>query len=254
MFKIYCGKLAFRISVFLIALYAYIYKPALLNWVMADGPVDEIYWIYIIWAILMGGMVLDMFPNHRLTMGNKKRLAKLHAPVKNYDKLEMYRYIQRNNVGAMRTLIVWLSFNAIFGILFLKGVITAKELILLSLFFYVCDLICVVIWCPFQQFFMKNKCCVNCRIFNWGRFMMFTPLLFIAHFLTWSLFFTALIVMLKWELTLLHHPERFWENSNKNLQCAHCQDKICKFKKPQFLDLITSVPDEDETDSDNSEK
>ena len=66
--------------------------------------------------------------------------------------------------------------------------------------------------------------------------MMFTPLLFIRNFFTWSLFFTSIVVMLRWEITLLKHPERFWEGSNATLTCASCQEQICRIKGRKFTD------------------
>jgi hypothetical protein len=94
----------------------------------------------------------------------------------------------------------------------------------------------VVIWCPFQRFLIKNRCCVNCRIFNWGYFMIFTPMVFIRNFFTWSLFFTAVVLLIRWEVTLVRYPERFWEGSNKVLKCENCQDKICKQKGMKIFD------------------
>ncbi len=256
MFRVYVLKLIFRIGVFLLVLWAYLFKPAyfdliltkrvVLNFQLAGGTLEElqahlsqfnILWIYIVWAILMLSMILHLLPiNRTLTMGSKKEFAREYVPVEGFDSLQMYRYVQKNNLSAIRVLIAWLSLNAVFGALYVFDIIEAKELILLSLFYYVCDLLCVVIWCPFQSFFIKNKCCVNCRIFNWGHFMMFTPLVFIRNFFTWSLFFTGLIVMLRWEITLLKHPERFWEGSNQVLQCANCQDRMCRIKGPKFLE------------------
>ena len=78
---------------------------------------------------------------------------------------------------------------------------------------------------------MKNKCCINCRIHDWGHFMMFTPMLFIKNFYSWSLFFTSLVVLIHWEIVYAQHPERFWEGSNKTLQCANCKEKTCQIKK-----------------------
>ena len=77
---------------------------------------------------------------------------------------------------------------------------------------------------------MKNKCCVNGRIFDWGHFMMFTPMLFIKSFFSWSLFFTSQVVLIRWELIYAKYPERFWSGSNTKLNCEKCNDKICKFK------------------------
>jgi hypothetical protein len=180
-------------------------------------------------------MIIAMLPDSKyLTMGSKKEFPDYYVPVESCDELSLHKYVQKNNYSAIWILIVWMSFNAVFGALYVLDIIAEKELLLLSVFFYLADLICVVVWCPFQSFFLKNKCCVNCRIFNWGHFMMCTPLLFIRNFFTWSLFFTSLIVMLRWELTLLKHPERFWEGSNATLKCVNCQDKICKLKGPKF--------------------
>lgn len=61
--------------------------------------------------------------------------------------------------------------------------------------------------------------------------MMFTPMLFIQNFFSWSLFFTSVVVLIHWELVYAKHPERFWHGSNQNLQCAHCKDKTCWYKK-----------------------
>ena len=60
--------------------------------------------------------------------------------------------------------------------------------------------------------------------------MMFTPMLFIKNFFSWSLFFTALVVLIRWEIVYAKHPQRFWSGSNKTLQCAECKDKTCQIK------------------------
>lgn len=225
MFKEYVGKLIFRCTVFLTALAAYIFRP------------NDRWWIDIVWAIMMVSMVLQMFPgNRRITMGSKKGFPRHYRPAANYEEIEMYHYVQRNNLAAIKVLLIWLSFNAIFGILYLLKIIGARQLILLSVFYYMCDMICVVVWCPFQSFLIKNRCCVNCRIFNWGYFMMFTPLLFIRNFFSWSLFFTSILLMLRWEITLIKHPEQFWEGSNDILKCENCKDHICKLKKPKYFE------------------
>ena len=49
------------------------------------------------------------------------------------------------------------------------------------------------------------------------------------------MFFTSIVLMLRWEITLLKHPEQFWEGSNDALKCDNCKDKICKFKKPKYF-------------------
>ena len=255
MFQEYVSKLIFRCCVFLVVLLAYLFEPDYfdliltkkveMQWLLSGLSSEQIrqmlgqyniLWVYVVWAILMVSMVSQMFPqNKRITMGSKKGFASHYRRAEHYSELELYRYVQKNNLAAIWVLLVWLSVNAVFGALYVMDIIETKELILLSVFYYVCDLICVVIWCPFQNYFIKNRCCVNCRIFNWGYFMMFTPMLFIRNFFTWSLFFTSIVLMLRWEITLLKHPEQFWEGSNDALKCENCKDKICKFKEPKYF-------------------
>ena len=57
--------------------------------------------------------------------------------------------------------------------------------------------------------------------------MMFTPLLFIGSFYTWSLLAVAVAVWALWEACVLLFPERFWEGTNAALQCSQCVDKLC---------------------------
>ena len=72
------------------------------------------------------------------------------------------------------------------GALYYSGVLDRANLFMISVLFYVCDLICVLIWCPFRLI-MKNRCCTTCRIFNWDHLMMFSPLIFLDGFFTRSL-------------------------------------------------------------------
>ena len=96
----------------------------------------------------------------------------------------------------------------------------------MSVAFYVCDLICVLIWCPFRLL-IRTRCCTTCRIFNWDHLMMFTPMLFVNSFFSLSLVILAVIVWLVWEGCILLHPERIWERTNEALRCSNCTDKLC---------------------------
>ena len=61
--------------------------------------------------------------------------------------------------------------------------------------------------------------------------MMFTPLIFIPSFYTYSLLILSLMLLLKWELYYHKYPERFSEVTNSNLQCKNCKEKLCHHKK-----------------------
>jgi hypothetical protein len=106
------------------------------------------------------------------------------------------------------------------------NVIDDRVLFLITVAFYVCDLICVLIWCPFRLM-MGNRCCTTCRIFNWDHMMMFTPMLYLNGFYPRSLLIVSLAVWLLWEACILIYPERFWEQTNASLLCANCTDKLC---------------------------
>lgn len=132
---------------------------------------------------------------------------------------------------------VWLLLNGIIGLLYFAGVLDKGLLIIISLAFSVCDIICILFFCPFQTWFMLNRCCGSCRIYNWDFAMMFTPLIFIPSLYTYSLLGCAIALLLRWEITYRKYPERFSTETNACLDCANldyirCFQSIstCKFR------------------------
>ena len=122
--------------------------------------------------------------------------------------------------------ILWCALITAIGLLYRFDIINKMWLFMISVSFYVCDLICVLIWCPFRLM-MKTRCCTTCRIFNWDHLMMFSPLIFMGGFFAISLFVVAFIAWLVWELCVAIYPERFWDESNQALKCSECTDKLC---------------------------
>ena len=122
--------------------------------------------------------------------------------------------------------LLWCALIAVIGLLYGGGYISPIGLFMISVFFYVCDLICVLVWCPFRLM-MRTRCCTTCRIFNWDHLMMFSPLIFLGGFYAISLVVLALAAWLVWELCVMLYPERFWEHSNAALKCSECTDKLC---------------------------
>ena len=234
----YLAKFAFRILVFFICLYLYLFhKDQVMAFLMKPISMG-LSPIYVLWAIFMGLMIIHIFPdiakiipNNRLTMGLLKMREQEFQKAEGYSEYELLKFVQGMNLKAWQVMLVWLVFNGFWGILYLLGIIGDADLFMLTVFYFLSDYICILLFCPFQTFIMKNKCCVNCRIYDWGHFMMFTPMLFIRSFFSWSLFFTSCVVLLHWELTYAKHPERFWYGSNRILQCSNCKDKTCQIKK-----------------------
>ncbi len=228
--QFYLLKFAFRIAIFLSVFILYLTHRAALIHFMQEPFFGKISPFHFLWALFMALMIIHLIPSNRLTMAIRKAQSRTYQPAE-YEELALLRHVQQMNIGAWKVLLVWLSFNAIFAALYLADVIQAGDLLMLTVFYYLCDYICILIYCPFQTLLMKNKCCVNCRIYDWGHFMMFTPMLFIKNFFSWSLFFTSLVVMIHWEIVYARHPERFWEGSNATLRCASCKDETCQLKR-----------------------
>ncbi|MBE5953262.1 MAG: hypothetical protein E7257_03775 [Lachnospiraceae bacterium] len=236
MLKRYWIKLIFRVVIFVGFLVIYLKDRALLGYLLNYefhlGIIDYgITPIHALWLIFMVMMVSHLIPNKRKTMALEKSLEQSYISVEGYSREELFRFVQDQNVKAWKVMLLWLSFNAVFGILYLAEVIADVDLLMLTVFYFLSDYICILFFCPFQKFIMKNRCCVNCRIYDWGHFMMFTPMLFIKNFFSWSLFFTSLVVLIHWEILYAKYPERFWSQSNKVLQCATCKDKTCQVKR-----------------------
>ena len=127
-------------------------------------------------------------------------------------------------------LAVWIVLSLFVGFLYYIDIIDPGFLILLSLALSVLDIICIVFFCPFQSWILKNRCCTTCRIYNWDFAMMFTPLWVAPGLLNYYLVGLSLIVFFHWEINHHRHPERFYENTNSCLSCKNCKELMCKNK------------------------
>ncbi len=225
---IYFLRLAGRIIVFLVAVLIYIFDRK--QFAVTDGTdfFRDFSALHILWIIWMWDMILQLIPvKAHISIGSQKVFESLFIPIKekiNYKNLT--QYIKDTTASAYKVMIIWIMLTVALSILHLTGKIDTGGMILLSTFFYVCDLICVLIWCPFRLI-MKNKCCTTCRIFNWDHLMMFLPIITVNSFYSWSLVIFSFFIWLVWELCVFTYPERFWENSNMALRCSECSDKLC---------------------------
>ncbi len=221
------GKLVFRSILFLAAVGLYIHERIRPVFTFA---VEEAryYWILMfIWAVYVLEMVLRFFPSRLESMGCQKQFRKKYIPVPNAPPPDLGRMDR----GVVYVLLSWIALNAVFGALYITGVIDWAILLLISLLYGVCDMICILFFCPFQTWMMKNKCCGSCRIYNWDYAMMFTPLLFVPAVYTWTLLGLAVVLVAKWEIQYALHPERFDEVTNAALRCENCPEKLCAHKK-----------------------
>ncbi len=192
---------------------------------------DRFSLLHILWIVWMSNMILQMIPlKNFIALGSQKLFKRYYRSKdadKSVSKAEKHNFIRKSNKGAAAVMVIWMTITAAIGFLFKNDLINRAEVLLISVFFYICDLICVVIWCPFRAIFMKNKCCSTCRIFNWDHFMMFSPLVWIGGFYAYTLFIMAFIVFAVWEIQFYRYPERFWEKTNRALTCVCCTDRLC---------------------------
>lgn len=238
MFLIYMARLAGRVIIFVLVCLVYLFRKDWLTDILTQKFFLQFSPLHILWAILMAGMVIHLLPKFRITMGGRKSRSYTYTePEGGYDRLQLLEYVQKMNQRAWFVLLLWLMFNAIFGILYCLHILGPAEILMLSLLYFTCDIICMMLFCPFQKYIMGNRCCVNCRIFDWGHMMMYTPMIFIPSFFSWSLLFMALIIAVRWEIVYARHPERFWRGSNATIKCENCTDRMCRIKKP----LVTGI-------------
>ena len=187
----------------------------------------DITLLHVLWLVWMIDMAMQLFPvKVKTSIGSQKNFKKWYRPAESYDMEGLQDFTKTLNKRALVLFVIWVIFIGIIGMIYHKGYIGNAVILVFATAFYLCDLICVLFWCPFRLY-LGNKCCTTCRIFNWDHFMMFTPFVFIPGFFTWSLLGVAVLVMVIWEVTVRKHPERFWETSNDTLKCKNCTDKLC---------------------------
>lgn len=181
--------------------------------------------IIIFWLLFTIEMFFRFFPSKIRSPGCQKQFAK------NYIKTGRTEIKIDDNHATILVALVWIGGNVAIGALNLVGIVSNDFMILLSSAFSVCDIICILFFCPFQTFMMKNRCCVTCRIYNWDFAMMFTPLFFVPAPYTWSLLAMSGLLLIRWEITFTRHPERFSENTNDFMTCKNCTEKLCRHKR-----------------------
>lgn len=218
-------RLGYRSALFVLLSVSYI-RHRLYSGATVIESVEKLPAILLVtWAVFVAEMIMRFFPSKLESPGCQKQFAR------NYVKSGKTEIIISDNNAAILIALIWIVFNGIFGALHMAGVLDEGILILLCSAYSICDIICILFFCPFQTWFMKNKCCSTCRIYNWDYAMMFTPLFFVKKSYTWSLLALSIALLIRWEVTFFLHPERFSENTNDFLQCKNCSEKLCSHKK-----------------------
>lgn len=221
-------KLIFRSCLFVAAMILYVANRVGEPNGLIINPEHRPFIFIFIWFVFVIEMFFRFFPSRVESMGCQKQFKRSFSPTKiKAEKNEQ----NKQNKSALIVAVLWFMLNGIIGGLHHFSIIDDGILVLICLAFSVCDMICILFFCPFQTLIMKNKCCTSCRIYNWDYAMMFTPLIFTKDIFAISILFFAIILLIRWEITAQIHPERFSERTNDSLSCANCQEKLCSHKK-----------------------
>ena len=136
-------RLIYRSCLFIAFLVAYI-----MFRFRGGRPVEEILEerpliISIIWTVFTVEMIIRFFPSRFESPGAQKQFAR------NYIKTGNTNIDIQDNHGVMLAALVWILFNGIFGMLHMIGLLDDGIMILLCCAYSVCDMICILFFCPF---------------------------------------------------------------------------------------------------------
>ena len=226
--KRYVFRLVCRCIVLVLCFVLYALRPEEFEVLGGWSFFRELSWLHLLWLVWAVDTIQQIVPiKNKLPLGSMKLFASRFKPIRDRVNYEALRdYIIATTKSAYKVFLIWCAGLAVIGVLYYGGVLNRAGLFLISVLFYVCDLICVLIWCPFRLL-MRTRCCTTCRIFNWDHLMMFTPMIFMGGFYAVSLLSLAFLAWLVWEVCIMMYPERFWDKSNAALKCSECTDKLC---------------------------
>ena len=223
----YVLMLALRCAVFLLLLFWAAVRPGAFDGWLAAGP-GAFTPLTVVWLALMLSMALRFFPSRWESLGCQKEFAGRFRPTGREVPLAEVRKADR---GALWVLLFWVAANGAFPLAHGRGWLSDRFLVCLAGFYGVCDIVCILFFCPFQAWMMGNRCCTTCRIYNWDYLMLCTPLLGLRGILARCACALALVLLIRWEVTYRRHRERFFESGNGALRCAGCQEHLCRYKR-----------------------
>lgn len=225
--RYYLLTLALRTAVFAaLAVWAVIAPGRFDGWLSAG--LSRFTPLTAVWLALMGSMILRLIPSPWESLGCQKEFAGRFRPTGDTPEPPE---IRRANRGALWVLLSWAALNAPVLLAYGRDWLSGRFLVCLTGFYGVCDIVCILFFCPFQSWMMHNRCCTTCRIYNWDYAMMCTPLLALGGVLALSACALALFLLVRWEWTYLRRRERFFQCSNQALDCGACRERLCRYKR-----------------------
>lgn len=180
--------------------------------------------VIVLFVVFIVEMAFRFFPNPIECKGVQKQFKRNLIKTANPDA------VKETHNGTMLAATLFFGGNAVFGLLRMLGIFDDGIMVLLSSLYSIGDIVCILFFCPFQSWFLHNRCCTTCRIYNWDFCMLLTPMLFVDNWYGRILLGIAFVLMLRWELAFFLHPDNFSESTNEYLKCANCDEKLCVHK------------------------
>lgn len=191
----------------------------------------------LVWLGIIIGLTRCLFPFKNENMSSGKRWGRNF--VKSNNLIIIEGIARQSTIKAFKAQWLYLSILTIYFGVFYFFKPSVWWAIVFTAGAGVMDAVCITLWCPYRNWLVKNKCCNNCRIFNWGFIMAALPLMAIPSFWSYSIVVVCLAIFFQWEYLHWQHPERFYEISNANLQCGNCPGKtgLCRKDSRRLLKI-----------------
>ena len=141
-------RLVIRILILIASILLLIFKPETYDIIIGFNFFKKFSIFHLLWLIWVVDMILQIVPiKNKLPLGSQKLFANRFKPIRDkINKESLKKYIKSTTKSAYKVFILWLMVVILIGTLYLIDIIDYKLVLLISIAFYVCDLICVLIW------------------------------------------------------------------------------------------------------------
>ena len=171
-------KLIIRSIILVVTAILIFINPKVLNEFMGFKLIGDIKVYNLFWMYLMYEMILVSIPSLNNYSYSGKLFDRHYDCDDKYKEEKLKDYTKKNHLRAVRALVFWILLNGVLAYIYFKMDLSPVYMYLLFVFYYWSDMFCVNVWCPFHKIIVRNKCCNECRIYNWGHIMYLTPLIF----------------------------------------------------------------------------
>ena len=138
------AELVFRSLLFLGALFVYV-TDMVRDPEQLFGDIRHIHpLLWVVWLVLIVEMILRFFPSSLESMGCQKQFPQNYQPrSETNEEVDLKSW-----KSTLAVALAWIALNGAIGGLYFAGVIDAGILLLVSLAYSVCDMICILFFCP----------------------------------------------------------------------------------------------------------